>query len=160
MKQWDIRGLTQEIAPGTSRPAQSATTRVVDRDLSVAIRPTIDSLRVLVDQLPAVFWTTNESLTFTSALGASLSVLGLGPNQIVGMTVQDFFPAQHSPAGDAHRRALEGESVPYRMVWGDRVFQAHVAPLHDGEGGTIGTICVAVDAMQPDAEQWRFLSPG
>jgi PAS domain-containing protein len=160
MKQWDLRGVTQEISPSVSRGTQGATTRVVDRDISVSIRPTIDSLRVLVDQLPAVFWTTNESLTFTSALGSGLSALGLGPNQIVGMTVQDFFPAQHSPAGDAHRRALDGESVPYRMVWGDRVFQAHVAPLHDGEGGTIGTICVAVDAMQPDVEQWRFLSPG
>src|ERR1019366_7628580 len=40
-------------------------------------------LRVLIEQLPAVLWTVDKNLRFTSALGAGLARLGLKPNQIV-----------------------------------------------------------------------------
>ncbi|HEX8099544.1 MAG TPA: PAS domain-containing protein [Actinomycetota bacterium] len=160
MKQWDLRGITEEGGGAATRTAEdTVVTRIVERDVSISVRPNLESLRVLVDQLPAIFWTTDENFKFTSALGAGLASLGLGPNQIVGMNVHDFFQGADSPTLEAHRSALEGESVPFHLAWGDRVFQAHTAPLRDAEGRTIGTICVGVDGVG-DGEEWHFLEAG
>jgi PAS domain-containing protein len=137
----------------------------------------IGSLRLLVDQFPAVFWTTDSELRFTSSLGAGLAALGLGPNQLVGMTLHDFFSASRPQPLEAHRRALTGRSVTYLMRWGGWTFHSHVAPLRDGEGRIIGTICIAMDveeAGRPESaggapsieggsghrEEWRFIPPG
>ena len=160
MKQWNLRGVTYATGREDRKRTDADTTHVVESDVSVSVRPNFDSVRVLVDQLPAVLWTTNENLTFTSAVGAGLSSVGLGPNQIVGANLHDFFREESSSAIDAHRRALEGWTVTYGMAWGDRIFHAQVAPLRDGNGETIGTICVGVDRNQPDAEEWHFLTPG
>ncbi|HEX2090333.1 MAG TPA: PAS domain-containing protein [Actinomycetota bacterium] len=160
MKQWDLRGVTYAAGRTARGRTETDTTRVVESGLSISVRPTFDSVRVLVDQLPAVIWTTNENLTFTSAVGAALSNVGLGPNQIVGASLHDFFHENASATIDAHRRALGGVTATYRMLWGDRVFHAQVAPLRDADGETIGTICVGVDVDQPDDEEWRFLTPG
>ncbi len=160
MKQWDLRGVTYATRDEGGEQTQVDTTRVVESGISVSVRPTFDSVRVLVDQLPAVLWTTDEHLRFTSAVGAGLTGVGLGPNQIVGANLHDFFHENQSSTVDAHRQALEGGAVTYRMLWGDRVFHAQVAPLRDVDGQTIGTICVGVDANQPDAEEWQFLTPG
>jgi PAS domain-containing protein len=160
MKQWDLRGVTYAPPRKGSEQNDVSATRVVESDISVSVRPTFDSVRVLVDQLPAVLWTTDEHLMFTSAVGAGLSGVGLGPNQIVGANLHDFFHENDSSTIDAHRRALGGGTVTYRMLWGDRIFHAQVAPLRDARGQTIGTICVGVDADQPDVEEWQFLTPG
>ncbi|MDP8956163.1 MAG: PAS domain-containing protein [Actinomycetota bacterium] len=160
MKQWDLRGVTYATRQVTGDRTETDVTRVVEPGVSVSARPSFDSVRVLVDQLPAVLWTTDDHLTFTSAIGAGLTGVGLGPNQIVGASLHDFFHEQESTTIDAHRQALTGGTVTYRMLWGDRVFHAQVAPLRDARGETIGTICVGVDASQPDAEEWYFLTPG
>jgi PAS domain-containing protein len=133
------------------------------------------SLRLLVDQFPAVFWTTDTALRFTSSLGAGLADLGLGPNQLVGMTLADFFEVGQAQPVEAHRRALEGRSVTYLMRWGGRSFHSHVAPLRDGQARIIGTICIAVEVRssrrrrgpgsppgEPNVhhETWRFMTPG
>ncbi len=160
MKQWDLRGVTYATRQEYRGQSDVDTTRVVEPGISVSVWPTFDSVRVLVDQLPAVLWTTDDDLTFTSAVGAGLMGVGLGPNQIVGANLHDFFHENNSPTIEAHRRALQGETVTYRMLWGDRVFHAQVAPLRDVRGETIGSISVGVDANQPDAEEWQFLTPG
>jgi PAS domain-containing protein len=134
------------------------------------------SLRLLVDQFPAVFWTTDSDLRFTSSLGAGLTVLGLGPNQLVGMTLHDFFEAGLPQPLEAHRGALKGGSWTFVMRWGGRTFHSHVAPLRDGRGRTIGTICIAMDVEGTSRtegvggtpvvqgsghrEEWRFIAPG
>jgi PAS domain-containing protein len=108
------------------------------------------SFRILVDQLPAVFWTTDADLRFTSSLGAGLARLGLGPNQVVGMTLFEFFETEdvRFPPIAAHARALTGDTVTFEMDWAGRALRARVAPLRDSEGRPIGTICVALDSPE------------
>jgi PAS domain-containing protein len=141
-----------------------------------ALAGQVGSVRVLIDQFPAVFWTTDAELRFTSSLGAGLASLGLGPNQLVGMTLADFFDAGQPQPLEAHRRALEGRSATCLMHWGGRTFSSHVAPLRDAQSRTIGTICIAVDLKGSDRglapsrsvtepgsgheEVWRFIAPG
>jgi len=136
MKQWELAGVTIDVS-GRGRVIEVAA-------------PSPDRFRVLVDQCPALIWTTDSSLVFTSSLGGGLGALGIGPNQLVGVSllelVNDDAPDPKPLA--AHQRALEGETVTFEMVWGDRIFQARVGPLHDGRGECIGTICVALDTTE------------
>ena len=104
----------------------------------------------IVDQIPAVLWTTDPDLVFTSSLGSRLDGLGLGPNQLVGTALADLFEADDydDEPVEAHRRALNGESVTFQIRWVDRRYRARVAPLRDSVGQVIGTICVALDETE------------
>src|SRR3990170_3600992 len=104
-------------------------------------------LRVIVERMPGVVWTTDEELRFTSSLGAGLAGLGLRPNQAVGLTLHEYFSTDDDefPPIAAHRRALTGEVRTYELEWADRAFHSHIEPLRDGEGRVVGTIGVALD---------------
>jgi PAS domain S-box-containing protein len=112
-----------------------------------ALRNEEKRLLQLVEQIPAVLWTTDTELTFTLSVGAGLAGLGLTPNQVVGMTLFEYFQTQDPEflPIQASRRALNGESVSYETNWNDRVFQSHVEPLRDNAGRVIGVIGFALD---------------
>ncbi|MDO8612508.1 MAG: PAS domain S-box protein [Dehalococcoidia bacterium] len=104
-------------------------------------------LRLMVEQMPAVLWTTDTELRFTSSSGGGLADLGLRPNQVLGMTLHEYFGTDDDeflPIA-AHRRALTGEMATYEMDWGERAFHSHIEPLRDAEGRVVGTIGVALD---------------
>jgi two-component system, cell cycle sensor histidine kinase and response regulator CckA len=104
-------------------------------------------LRVLIEQLPAVLWTVDKNLRFTSALGAGLTRLGLKPNQIVGMPLLEYFETSDQtflPIA-AHRRAVAGEPMTFHVEWKGGSYACHVEPLRDAEGQVQGAICMALD---------------
>ena len=139
MKQWELTGVTVDVSDPHRAP-----------EARPAPPPPADTFRVLVDQCPALIWTTDSSLVFTSSLGGGLAALGIGPNQLVGVSllelVNEDAPDPNPLA--AHERALRGETVTFQMKCGDLVFQARVAPLMDARGMGIGTVCVALDATE------------
>src|SRR3990170_7260505 len=65
-------------------------------------------LRALVEQMPAVLWTTDTELRFTSSSGGGLAGLGLRPNQVLGFTLHEYFGTDDDEflSIAAHRRAL------------------------------------------------------
>jgi two-component system, cell cycle sensor histidine kinase and response regulator CckA len=104
-------------------------------------------LRVLVEQLPAVLWTVDKDLRFTSCVGAGLARLGLKPNEIVGKSLSEYFENRNQtflPIA-AHRRAVAGESVTFQVDWKGGWYACHVEPLHDGNGRVLGAICMSLD---------------
>jgi hypothetical protein len=73
--------------------------------------PDVDTqlLRTLLD----------KELRFTSSLGAALPALGLQPNQVVGMTLFEYFGTDDAdllPIA-AHCQALEGKESGYEFSW-------------------------------------------
>ena len=111
------------------------------------IRESEARLRVLVEQLPAVLWTVSKELCFTSALGAGLTRLGLKPNQIVGVSLFDYFETTdpgYLPIA-AHRRAIAGEPTTFHVEWKGGSYTCHVEPLRTAEGELQGAICMALD---------------
>jgi len=112
-----------------------------------ALRQSQTRLRVAIQQVPAVLWTTDDELCFTSSLGAGLSALGLAPNQVVGMSVEQYLGAG-SAALERHRLALRGESVGYEYEHEGRAFSAHVEPLRDAGGAVRGTVGIALDITE------------
>jgi PAS domain S-box-containing protein len=116
-------------------------------------------LRMLSQQLPVILWTTDEQLQFTSGYGAGLQKLGLVPNQLVGLSLLDYFK---TPDGvqeliEPHQRALQGETVSYQSQWMNRQYRIQVSPLwHNGlvpgsQKQLIGTVGIALDIT--DAQQ-------
>ncbi len=106
-----------------------------------------EQLRFLVDQMPAIMWTTDDEFRITSSQGAGLTKLGLKPNQMVGLNLLDYIMVHvrdNTPVA-AHRRALQGESVVYDNSWMGRSYHVHVGPLKNADGTIIGTIGLAID---------------
>ena len=104
-------------------------------------------LGLIMEKMPAVLWTTDTELRFTSSVGAGLEALALRPNEIIGKSLAEYFHTEDPEFAGiaAHRKALKGESVTYEMEWQKRIFESHVQPLHGTEGELLGVIGVALD---------------
>jgi len=105
-------------------------------------------LRILVEQVPAVLWTTDRDLRYTSTEGAGLAALQLTPDELIGKPVTQTGEAGAEAAEAvllAHRRALAGESVTYHFQWAGVAFEGHVGPLHSATGEIEGCIGVAIE---------------
>ncbi len=105
------------------------------------------SLKLLTEMVPAVLWSTDRDLQFTSSTGAGLDALGLEIDQLIGCRVEDFFAGDGSAekALFAHRNALEGKSVDYETRIRDRFYRVHLEPLSKGSGRIEGVVGLAVD---------------
>jgi len=111
------------------------------------VRESEARLRVLIEQLPAVLWTVDKDLRFTSVLGAGLTRLGLKPNQLVGMSLLDYFETADQtflPIA-AHRRAVAGEAMTFHVEWKSGSYACHAEPLRDANGQLQGAICMSLD---------------
>ena len=124
-------------------------------------------LRMVTDQLPAVLWTTDKQLRFTSSLGAGLFGLKLRPNEVVGKTLFEYFRTEDEghPVIEATRRALRGESVPFETTWLERTYRGHVDLLRPSNSYIAGTIGVALDItdhkqIQEDLQVARRIQRG
>ena len=113
----------------------------------VALRESEARLRVLIEQLPAILWTIDKNLRFTSAMGAGLTRVGLHANEIVGKTLPEFFEtsdANFLPI-TSHRRAVMGEPNTFHMEWRNGSYACHAEPLRNENGRCEGAICMALD---------------
>ena len=108
------------------------------------------SLERLVEQMPALLWSTDEELRLNGLTGRSLPVFLDHPEDLVGKSLDEHFPTanQDFPAIDCHRRALKGETVSYEFERGERSYAAKLDPLRDGGGKICGVIGVALDITE------------
>ena len=115
-------------------------------------------LRVLIEQLPAVLWTVDKDLRFTSALGAGLARLNLEPNELVGVRLADYLETADGtyPAVAAHRRALAGEPVTFHLEWKSGSYACHAEPLRGSQGEVQGVICMALDVTDRKQLEEQF----
>ncbi|MGH9691837.1 MAG: PAS domain S-box protein [Candidatus Acidiferrales bacterium] len=122
------------------------------------IRESEARLRLLIEQLPAVLWTVDKELRFTSALGSGLTRLNLKPNEIVGMLLPEYFETSDPtflPVA-AHRRAVGGEPITFHVEWKEGSYACHVEPLRGSNGEVSGAICMALDVTDRKQLEERF----
>ena len=105
------------------------------------------SVKVLVDQMPAVLWSVDCDLRFTSFMGAGLAGIGQQSGQFIGLTLYDYFGINEPDFRPiaAHKKALSGSSVSYEVQWKGRTFAAHVEPLRHTDATIKGVIGSALD---------------
>jgi PAS domain S-box-containing protein len=106
--------------------------------------------RLLLEQLPAIVWATDRDLRFVYSRGAGLAALGLGADEVVGLSLTDYLGTRdpEDPTLTAHRVALEGVPTVYELAREGRVYQVHVEPWRPGSAGIVGVIGVALDITE------------
>lgn len=120
-----------------------------------ALRESEASLRVLVENLPGVLWTTDTDLVITSSEGSALAAFDLRPGQAVGRPLTEFLGSEdpESLPFKMHMRALQGESSSYDIEFVGRSWQTHIEPLRDDRGEIAGTIGLTLDVSETKQAQ-------
>jgi PAS domain S-box-containing protein len=124
-----------------------------NRQVREAIQTRDVHLRLVVEQMPAILWTTDAQLRITSTQGRGLEAVNLQPAEVVGASMLECLGQQSvedTPIA-AHMRALRGESLSYEMEWKGRHFQVRVDPLYNLLKKVTGTIGLLVDVTEHKA---------
>lgn len=147
----------KRLGPSVERALREAQTTRARRSAERALYESEARLKIIVDQLPALIWTTDAKLTLTSFEGAELGALHIDPWLLVGQKAgSTLFLDDESRliTLHAHQQALEGDSFRFELEWAGKTRQAHVEPLRDVEGEIVGTIAIALDISErKEAEQ-------
>ena len=104
----------------------------------VTLKKNEEQLRLLMNQIPIVLWTTDLDLKFTSSVGSGLETLGLESGEVVGMSLYEFFQTEDAefPPIRAHRLAIEGESQTFDQELEDRMTSRKVRSTWPPTGAT------------------------
>jgi len=103
----------------------------------------------LVNQMPAVMWSTDADLQLTSRSGGVLAVFDHLPGTADGIPIGTFVdPEDRETVLAAHRAALGGQSAFYETRFQGRIFSARVEPLRDGSGPIVGVVGLAFDITE------------
>lgn len=147
----DQRIVSYETKPLDMDNLLSLVRQIADRrEAERMLAATEGQLQLLLEQLPCTVWTTDEELRITSCRGAGLSLVGLGPDEMVGAGMQSY------AGGDAsartlvrvHRQALEGHASTFEFNWRGRTCYAHVEPLREAGEKVVGVLGVAFDITE------------
>jgi PAS domain S-box-containing protein len=104
-------------------------------------------LAVMIDNMPAIIWTTDTDLRFTYYTGAALENFGFRADEALGKTLFQHFGTEdpNFPLIAAHRKALAGATLSFELEWQKRSFDCYAQPLRGPQGELIGVIGVALD---------------
>ena len=145
-------GLENSAGRGAIMVARDITTLMDAQD---HLQQSEQRLRSLVEKMPAIVWTTDQSLVFQSSQGSALKGLGLAPDELVGKTMFDLFDTRDKNFKPiAHQlRALEGHSANYEFEWNERSYTVSVEPITDPAQRITGSIGIALDVTRDAAIQ-------
>lgn len=107
------------------------------------------NLRLLLEQVPAILWTTDRDQRVTSIAGSGLTPLG-DLSTFVGRPFADLVAAgDASPAKlAAVERALAGESVSLDVDFHGRAYSCRIEPTRDAQGAIVGCVGIALDETE------------
>src|SRR4051812_28441440 len=103
-------------------------------------------LDLALEQLPAIFWATDEELCLTSAAGRPIG--GRDIAAWIGQPLRVLFGDDDHPAIAAHEVALGGGSGAYELVFAGRDYDVRVQPLRAADGAIVGTVGLAIDVTE------------
>ncbi|NJO81399.1 MAG: PAS domain-containing protein [Blastochloris sp.] len=150
--------LEQRVAERTN----ALTVEVNERQRALAaLYQSEATLRLILDQVPALLWTTDGDLRITSLRGAERVLFPSSLQHLVGQTIPEVLGSLSSPQVGAplaaHRQALHGEPARYQLAVAGRHLDVQVEPLRTTDGAIAGCIALATDSTrrQRDAEALR-----
>ena len=102
----------------------------------ILLRDSERRLRLLLEQVPALLWTVDLDMRFTSFVGTATSAKGFTQEELGEAKV------------DQIRRVFGGDSQRFESYHSGRWMQHHVEPLRGANGQIIGAIGVALDITE------------
>jgi PAS domain S-box-containing protein len=98
--------------------------------------------RLMVQQMPVVFWTTDQRLRITSHWGPTLGLHRRMQTKAIGQTIHEFLrcPRDEEAPVKQHLAALRGVSSRFEYKRRNHVFDISIEPLRDSDGTILGCI--------------------
>lgn len=103
-------------------------------------------LRMILDRVPAIVWTTDLEFRITSVLGHQRSLLTDEPDSLVGKSLHEFLGTNenYGETKEAHEQALHGGHGEYEITYAGTVFVGRTEPLFE-EGEIAGVVGLGYD---------------
>ncbi len=144
-----VRSQTFPLRDATGRASRVAgiTTDITEtRREAAGLRAQSNSLLNAIGQAPGILWAVDRDLRFTLSQGTGLAELGLVPDQVIGVSLYEFFEthAEDHQQIAAHREALRGVGKAYESSFAGRDFHTQIVPLREG-ADIVGAIGLALD---------------
>jgi len=118
----------------------------------LVLNPAVDGqLRLLLQQMPVVLWTTDQNLRITSHWGAGFGPSNAKARDLVGRTLYDYLKKCQDPHAAPiaqHAEALRGVSSYFEYRHGNRHFSVHLSPLRAASGEITGCIAAGIDITE------------
>jgi diguanylate cyclase (GGDEF)-like protein len=132
-----------------------ASTRIPNSSLTFDSYPNHRIRGLLVDRLPAIIWTTDKELQVTSCGGLSFVPYDRGPEELIGLTLEDYFGEGNTAVLDIpeYEQVLRGAPLAFDAHHNGRAFTVRVRPLLDEQSIVIGTVGVALDVTDQKASE-------
>lgn len=104
-------------------------------------------VRRVLEQMPAVLWTTDRTLRITSNWGAGLAKANIKPGALIGQTVNEYLNCEdpHAAPIAQHAQALNGVSSHFEYRHQNHDFEIHLGPLRGAGGEIVGCIGAGID---------------
>jgi len=122
------------------------------------LRSSEAQLRLVADQVQAVFWTVDNNFRITMMHGARLKKLGLVADRLVGTSLYEQFGTDElnrEPLKSVSL-ALTGQSVSCDFVWLDIMYQSFVEPLYDDNDRIVGAVGISLDITERRQAEQRL----
>ena len=107
-------------------------------------------LRLLMDQMPVVFWTADLRLRITSHWGSGFRGVRAFRGNSPGQTVHEYLrcPRGQEAPVKQHLDALNGVSSRFEYRRGKRVFEISIQPMRNSLDTVVGCIGMALDITE------------
>jgi diguanylate cyclase (GGDEF)-like protein/PAS domain S-box-containing protein len=119
-----------------------------------------EPLRLIIEQMPGLHWTTDQNLRITSNWGKELASAKILRDALVGRSVCEFLCCadRHTTPIAEHYEALRGFSSHFEYNWKNRVWEIRLEPLRGPSGEISGCLGSAMDITnrKKNEEQSHF----
>jgi PAS domain-containing protein len=120
-------------------------------------------LRLILQQMPGLYWTTHQNLRITSNWGKRLAASNIPPDALVGRSVCEFLGCadRHTTPIAEHGEALRGSSSHLECNWKNRVWEIFIEPLRAASGEINGCLGSGMDVTdrKKNEEQTLYHPP-
>ncbi|PYT99511.1 MAG: hypothetical protein DMG38_11660 [Acidobacteria bacterium] len=117
------------------------------------------SLRLMMEQVPGLLWTTDRNLRISAHWGMGLPAAKIRPGSLAGKDVREFLGAadpRSTPIAE-HYSALRGVVSRFEHTWKSSVLEIRAGPLRSASGEIIGCLGAAVDITEHKKTEERAL---
>ena len=133
----------------------TALTDITERkEMETALIDSEERFRALVTNTEEIVYVISRDGTFLLSEGKGLSRLGLKPGEVVGQSVFDLY-REYPDMLDAHRRALDGDSVIAEVDVDGNCFKSWYAPYRNQKNEVIGLLGYSINITEQKEAQER-----
>jgi PAS domain S-box-containing protein len=105
----------------------------------------------IAEQMPAILWTTDTQLRFTTTLGSAMEPFHMRPTEVMGKTLQEYFGTDDPAFAPiaAHIAALRGDTPgPLRWSGWGHTLEVRITQLRSKDGEITGCLGMALDITE------------